>query len=75
MTAQPQAMYFAESLIEQVSQKTELDPEHVRRLNFIKEGDHTHYNQEVTACRLRKGGLVLSVHKPVCVWLYHLIYE
>ncbi|XP_020282076.1 xanthine dehydrogenase [Pseudomyrmex gracilis] len=48
----PQGMFLAENIIRHVADYLELDVLKVSELNLYKEGDVTHYNQELVNCTL-----------------------
>lgn len=50
----PQAMFIGESMIHHVATYLGVDVFEVSRLNLYKEGDLTHFNQELTYCTLER---------------------
>ncbi|KAJ3642697.1 hypothetical protein Zmor_025458 [Zophobas morio] len=53
-TGCPQAMFSAESMLQDISDYLNKDPVTLRELNLYREGDTTFYNQKHTNCTLQK---------------------
>ncbi|KAG8239014.1 hypothetical protein J437_LFUL005071, partial [Ladona fulva] len=50
----PQGMVFAESMISDISAYLNIDAVKISELNLYKEGDKTHYKQELEYCTLAR---------------------
>ncbi|KAL5008240.1 hypothetical protein ScPMuIL_013821 [Solemya velum] len=50
----PQSMFVMEAIISEIASSLKIPPEQVRKINFYQEGDHTHYNQELTQLNIRR---------------------
>ena len=50
----PQGLMVAESWIEKIATKLGLTTEEVRKRNLYKEGEKTHFNQELTNCTISR---------------------
>eukprot|EP01112_Ceratiomyxa_fruticulosa_P007100 TRINITY_DN1832_c0_g1_i2.p1 TRINITY_DN1832_c0_g1~~TRINITY_DN1832_c0_g1_i2.p1 ORF type:complete len:1364 (-),score=294.56 TRINITY_DN1832_c0_g1_i2:173-4264(-) len=50
----PQGMIICENWIEKIAFQLGVESDRIRELNFYKEGDFTHYRQQLVDCRLQR---------------------
>lgn len=50
----PQGMFVAETVVRHIAEYLKIDPRKVSELNLYKEGDKTHYNQQLINCTLQR---------------------
>ncbi|CAH0554559.1 unnamed protein product [Brassicogethes aeneus] len=50
----PQAMYAAESMMNEIAEYLKKDPAQITELNLYREGDFTYYNQQLNNCSLER---------------------